>query len=76
MSRLFERFAGSDIAATVLFLALFLIIVGGALFLTPRIARWVDRQKRKHPGFYDGMMEQAPEKEPEKKREEDGGERS
>ena len=61
MSMLFEHFAGNDAAAVVIFLALFLVIVGGALFLTPRIARWVDRQKQKNPGFYDGMLEQDPQ---------------
>ena len=74
MSALFEYFAGNDAAAVVIFLGLFLVIVGGALFLTPRIARWLDQEKKTHPGFYDGMLEQNPrtkEKE-EQKGEHDG----
>ena len=74
MSGIYGYFAGNDLAAVVLFLALFLVIGGGALLLTPRIARWVDRQKQKNPSFYDGMLEQAPgttEKE-EQKEDSDG----
>ena len=49
-----------DAAAPFIFLALFLVIGGGALWLTPRIARWLDGQDRKHPGYFDGMLEEDP----------------
>ena len=73
MSALFERFAGNDLAAVVIFLGLFLVIVGGALALTPRLARWVDRQRNKKPGFYDGMLEQDPKEKREEKERNDKG---
>ena len=42
------------------FLAVFLIVGGGALYLTPRIARWVDENRKNQPGYYDGMLERDP----------------
>ncbi len=52
-----------DAAAPVIFLALFLAIGGGALWLTPRIARWLDKRSASHKGYYDGMLETPPEEE-------------
>ena len=49
-----------DAAAPFIFLVLFLVIGGGALWLTPRIARWLDERDRKHPGYFDGMLEEDP----------------
>jgi len=43
------------------FLVVFLIIGGGALYLTPRIAEWIDEKRRSRPGYYDGMLEQSPD---------------
>lgn len=54
----------SEDTATILFplifVALFLVIGGGALWLTPRIAAWLDRQQAKNKNFYDGMLEHDP----------------
>lgn len=54
----------SEKAATILFplifVVLFLVIGGGALWLTPRIAAWLDRQQAKNKNFYDGMLEHDP----------------
>ena len=72
MSGIYGYFAGNDLAAVVLFLVLFLVIGGGALLLTPRIARWVDRQKQKNPSFYDGMLEQDPGTKEKEEQKEDG----
>lgn len=60
MSALYEKFAGNNAAAPVLFLLLFLVIVGGALYLTPRIARWIEQRQKKNPGFYEGMLTEDP----------------
>lgn len=54
----------SEDTATILFplifVALFLVIGGGALWLTPRISAWLDRQQAKSKNFYDGMLEHDP----------------
>ena len=59
-----ERFAGNSAAAPVLFLVLFLVIGGAALYLTPRIARWLDKKSTQHRSFYDGMLTEDPRKKP------------
>ena len=60
----------SDAAAPFLFAAVFLVIVGSALWLTPRLARWLDKKDAQHKGYYDGMLTEDPgapgEKEEEK----------
>lgn len=50
----------SEAAAPLIFLALFLIIVGGALWLTPRLARWLDQRADKNRSYFDGMLEEDP----------------
>ncbi len=50
-----------EAAAPFLFLAVFLLIVGGALYLTPRLAKRWDELSKKRPGYFDGMLEQPPE---------------
>ena len=52
----------SEAAAPLIFLALFLIIVGGALWLTPRLARWLGQRAAKNKSYFDGMLEEAPQK--------------
>lgn len=51
-----------DAAAPFIFLILFLVVVGGALWLTSRIAKWLDEKDKKHPGYYDGMLTEDPNK--------------
>ena len=46
-----------EILAPLVFLALFLGIVGTALFLTPRLAAWLDRKRLMSKGPYADMME-------------------
>ena len=48
-------------AAPFVAIALFVLVVGASLWLTPRIARWIDSNRSKEKSFYDGMMEQPPE---------------
>ena len=50
----------SDAAAPFIFLALFLVIVGGALWLTPRLARWLDKKDAANKSYYDGMLTEDP----------------
>lgn len=50
----------SDAAAPFLFVLLFLVIVGAALWLTPRLAKWLDERAAQNRGYFDGMLEEAP----------------
>ena len=50
----------SDAAAPLIFAVLFLVIVGAALWLTPRLARWLDNQESGHKSYYDGMLTEDP----------------
>lgn len=36
----------NDAVAPFIFLVLFLVIVGAALWLTPRLAKWLDKRSR------------------------------
>ena len=38
-------------------IALFVMVVGVSLWLTPRLAKWIDERRKDTPGFYDGMRE-------------------
>ena len=48
---------GAPFAAIIMFI----IVVGVSLWLTPRIAAWIDTRRKDVPGFYDGMHEHPPE---------------
>ena len=50
----------SRAAAPLIFLVLFLVIVGGSLWITPRLARWMDKQAGKNKGYFDGMLTEDP----------------
>ena len=50
----------SDAAAPFIFVGLFLVIVGASLWLTPRLARWLDKQESGHKSYYDGMLTEDP----------------
>ena len=49
-----------DTVAPVIFVVLFLVIVGGALWITPRLARWMDKKDAAHKSYYDGMLTEDP----------------
>lgn len=51
-----------ETAAPLIFLVLFLVIVGGALWVTPRLARWLDKKDAQNKGYFDGMLEEEPQK--------------
>lgn len=63
----------SDAVAPFIFLALFLVIVGGALWLTPRLARWLDKKDAQHKSYYDGMLTEDPNAPSEDEKETDDG---
>lgn len=54
-----------EAAAPVIFLVLFLVIVGGALWITPRLARWLDQREAKNKSYFDGMLEEDPVQKPD-----------
>lgn len=62
----------SDAAAPLIFVVLFLVIVGAALWLTPRLAKWLDKKEAGHKSYYDGMLTEDPNAPKEDKETEDG----
>lgn len=60
----------SDAAAPLIFVVLFLVIVGAALWLTPRLAKWLDKKDAQNKSYYDGMLTEDPNA--PKEEEEDG----
>ena len=52
--------------APIAAIVLFVVVVGVSIWLTPRIARWIDGRRGKTRGFYDGMMEEPPRKDERK----------
>ena len=52
------RGAVGEAAAPVIFVVLFLVIVGGALWVTPRLAKWIEKNRKDQPGYFDGMKEE------------------
>ena len=56
---LVNNFAGN--AAPIAAIAVFVIVVGVSLWITPRLAKWVDERRKDVPGFFDGMREQPEE---------------
>ena len=54
-----KHFGGN--AAPFAAIAVFVFVVGVSLWLTPRLAKWIDEKRKDVPGFYDGMHEQPPE---------------
>ena len=53
-------------AAPFAAIALFVLVVSISLWLTPKLAAWIDSRRSDTKSFYDGMMEQPPENEEEK----------
>lgn len=50
----------SNAAAPFIFLAVFLFIGGAALWITPRLAAWLDKKAAQNKGYYDGMLTEDP----------------
>ncbi len=61
----------NDAVAPFIFLVLFLVIVGAALWLTPRLAKWLDKKEAGHKGYYDGMLTEDPNAPKEERESED-----
>ncbi len=59
MLELIKPYVG-ETAAPLVFAVLFLVIVGGALWITPRLAKWLDKKDRENPGYFDGMLDKDP----------------
>lgn len=62
----------NDAVAPFIFLVLFLVIVGAALWLTPRLAKWLDKKEAGHKGYYDGMLTEDPNAPTEERESDDG----
>ncbi len=71
----------NDAVAPFIFLVLFLVIVGAALWLTPReldevvdqmLLKWLDKKEAGHKGYYDGMLTEDPNAPKEERESEDG----
>lgn len=62
----------SDAAAPFIFVVLFLVIVGAALWLTPRLAKWLDKKDAQNKSYYDGMLTEDPNAPKEEQEAEDG----
>lgn len=54
---LMKEYVGENTAPFVA-IALFVVVVGVSLWLTPKLAKWIDAHRNERTGFYDGMMEQ------------------
>ena len=50
----------SEAVAPFIFVVLFLVIVGGALWITPRLAKWLDERASANKSYYDGMLTEDP----------------
>lgn len=50
----------SNAAAPFIFVAVFLFIGGAALWLTPRLAAWLDKKEAQNKSYYDGMLTEDP----------------
>ena len=62
---LLREYVGES-AAPFVAVALFVVVVGVSLWLTPHLARWIDNRKNRSHGFFDSMLEHMPETEDEK----------
>ena len=60
MISLLQKYSDNNAIVILAIIVLFLVIVGAALYLTPRIAAWLDQREKTHPGYYDGMLQEDP----------------
>lgn len=62
MINLISRYVDNPALMYTLIIALFVVIVGAALYLTPRLAAKLDERKNspENKGFYDGMLTEDP----------------
>ena len=50
-----------DRLAPFVAVAIFVAVVGVALWLTPRVSKWIDKRRMETPDFYHGMHTEPPE---------------
>ena len=50
----------SEAAAPFVFVLIFLLIGGVSLWITPRLARWLDKKDKENKSYYDGMLTEDP----------------
>lgn len=50
----------SDAAAPFVFVVIFLMIGGAALWITPRLAAWLDKKASQNKGYFDDMLTEDP----------------
>ena len=62
MISLLQKYSDHNVVVILAIIVLFLVVVGAALYLTPRIATWLDKREKSHPGYYDGMLQEDPNK--------------
>jgi len=60
MINLIKRYVDNPALMYILIILVFLLVVGAALYLTPRLSKWLDEKKKSTPGFYDGMLTEDP----------------
>ena len=60
MINLLSRSVDNPALLYSLIIVFFIAVVGLALFLTPRLAAFLDKNKSEHKGFYDDMMTEDP----------------
>jgi len=71
MIDLISRYVEDPALLYTIIILLFVIVVGAALFLTPRLAAILDKKKAENKSFYDGMLTEDPNA---PKQDEDGAE--
>ncbi len=50
----------SDAAAPFVFVAVVVVIGGLSLWITPRLAAWMDKKASENKSYYDGMLTEDP----------------
>ncbi len=60
MIELIGRYVENPALLYGIIIALFVVIVGAALILTPRLAAMLDKKKAENKSFYDGMLTEDP----------------
>ena len=69
MIELIKRYVDNPALMYTIIILLFVGIVGVALYITPRLAAFLDKREEKNKSFYEGMLTEdpnAPKKEVEK----------
>ena len=60
MIELVKRYVDNPVLVPIIIIALFVAVVGAALWLTPRLAALWDKRDKENKSFYDGMLTEDP----------------